>query len=574
MVCLLAAMPSLAQQQKKASEVLAQGHLDTLLEAQQTVAAAEQAGAARYATTLLEEAQWRFKAAQENWNSTKSSNRDESRMRAAEALAAASAAIAKANWLSTNAAVRGLETDIRGLGGSRTASLAIEEPADMAFPRGENSVARIEAAEAAIEMAVRAGAENVAGNGLDMARANVKTARTITRADKTSAAADHLAYMAEMAARRAFYLSQSRLSDEQLRPLQVERTRLAQAASERRAAAELAAREASQRQVAELQQRLAAAEQQREQDRAARVATEQRLDALVRDYQTAIANANVNDVETLRRQVEDQQIQLRAFLERERLGEQMLSAELEGLRRELDQQRSTLPAETVTERERIITQRQQELDELRNARTAEETRRADLDRQQAQMIADAQQHRRDLDAQAEAMRQQVEQAQRAAMTAQQNAQQMQSQLSSMEERLAASEGETRRLRMLQELSSLAKTTNEERGLVVTLPGIFFDTGKSQLKPGARTTLSRIADKLKDDSNLHITIEGHTDSVGSDQTNERLSEARAAAVREYLVTKGIDGTRVSSVGKGEGEPVATNKTAAGRQQNRRVELVIQ
>ncbi|HET7434502.1 MAG TPA: OmpA family protein [Thermoanaerobaculia bacterium] len=576
--CLLTVIPAAAQQ--SANEARAQGQLNTLLQAQQTLAAAQQAGAARYATTLLEEAQWRFQAAQTDWNSTKRDKREDARMRANEALAAARAAIAKSNWLSTNAAIRGLETDIRGLGGNSNVSL-IEEMPEMAFTRGNTSKARIDAAEAVLETAAAAGAQNIAGNDLQPAMQNIKTARQIIRGDKSSEAADHLAYMAEMMGRRAYYLAQLQRSDNTMTPLKVERTRLAQAASERRASEERASREASQRQLADLQQRLAAAEQQREQDRQARMAAEQRLDKLVSDYQSAIANANSSDIETLRRQVEDQQIALRAFLDREHTGEQSLSAEIASLREDLDRSRANMNADAVSARERMIAEREQELENLRKGLADEQARRAELDRQQQQAIADAQQRRQELDAQAEAMRQQVEAAQQAAaaaqqnaVTAQQNAQQMQTQISSMEERLAASESETRRLRMLQELSAFAKTTNEERGLVVTLPGIFFDTGKSQLKPGARTTLARIADKLKDDQNLQITIEGHTDSVGSDATNARLSEARAAAVREYLVTKGVNGSRVSSVGKGEGEPVATNKTAAGRQQNRRVELVIQ
>jgi outer membrane protein OmpA-like peptidoglycan-associated protein len=127
--------------------------------------------------------------------------------------------------------------------------------------------------------------------------------------------------------------------------------------------------------------------------------------------------------------------------------------------------------------------------------------------------------------------------------------------------------------MQQELGRLATTRRDARGLIVTLPGIFFDTGKSQLTPGARNTLTKIADQLKGESTVRIAVEGHTDSVGSDDSNQRLSEARANAVRDFLVNAGVSSAAISSSGQGEGVPVATNNTAAGRQQNRRVELII-
>ena len=127
--------------------------------------------------------------------------------------------------------------------------------------------------------------------------------------------------------------------------------------------------------------------------------------------------------------------------------------------------------------------------------------------------------------------------------------------------------------MQAELAKLAQTRTTERGFIVTLPGLFFDTGKSALKAGARNTLSRIADQLRINDQLTITIEGHTDSVGSDASNQALSERRAAAVRDYRVSRNVPAGRMTVTGLGETTPVATNDTAAGRQQNRRVELVI-
>jgi OmpA-OmpF porin, OOP family len=122
---------------------------------------------------------------------------------------------------------------------------------------------------------------------------------------------------------------------------------------------------------------------------------------------------------------------------------------------------------------------------------------------------------------------------------------------------------------------VASTKSSERGLIVTLSsGILFDSGKSTLKPGAKKTLQRIADQLKGDSAVKVAVEGHTDNVGKEATNQTLSEKRAGAVRDFLVSSGLPADRVSATGFGERDPIATNKSAAGRQQNRRVELVIQ
>jgi outer membrane protein OmpA-like peptidoglycan-associated protein len=123
-------------------------------------------------------------------------------------------------------------------------------------------------------------------------------------------------------------------------------------------------------------------------------------------------------------------------------------------------------------------------------------------------------------------------------------------------------------RQLAELQ--AKQT--ERGMVLTLGDVLFDTGASTLKPGAGAVLDRVAGFLKENDGTKVLIEGHTDSRGSDQYNEQLSQRRAQAVADGLAFRGIDRGRVEAVGRGEALPVASNDTAAGQQQNRRVELV--
>jgi outer membrane protein OmpA-like peptidoglycan-associated protein len=113
----------------------------------------------------------------------------------------------------------------------------------------------------------------------------------------------------------------------------------------------------------------------------------------------------------------------------------------------------------------------------------------------------------------------------------------------------------------------------ERGLVLTLGDVLFDTGKATLKPGANSTISRLAQFLRQSPERSVTIEGHTDSVGTDSYNLMLSESRAGSVRDALVAQGIENSRILAVGKGESTPVASNDGAAGRQQNRRVEIII-
>ena len=112
-----------------------------------------------------------------------------------------------------------------------------------------------------------------------------------------------------------------------------------------------------------------------------------------------------------------------------------------------------------------------------------------------------------------------------------------------------------------------------RGLVVNLSDVLFDIGKADLKPGASRNLGRIAQVLQEYPSYKISVEGHTDSTGSPQLNERLSQQRAESVRQALVSGGLDASRITAEGFGASQPVTTNATRAGRQLNRRVEIVV-
>jgi outer membrane protein OmpA-like peptidoglycan-associated protein len=117
-----------------------------------------------------------------------------------------------------------------------------------------------------------------------------------------------------------------------------------------------------------------------------------------------------------------------------------------------------------------------------------------------------------------------------------------------------------------------RANRTERGLVLTLGDVLFDTGKATLKPGAYATLDRVAKVLHDHAGRKVVIEGHTDSTGSEESNHVLSQQRAQAVQTALMDRGVSGGQIATVGKGEAMPVASNDNAAGRQQNRRVELI--
>ena len=138
---------------------------------------------------------------------------------------------------------------------------------------------------------------------------------------------------------------------------------------------------------------------------------------------------------------------------------------------------------------------------------------------------------------------------------------------------SARSAEERAKALEQELKDL-QGKKTDRGVVVTLCDVLFDTGKATLKPGAYTTIDRLATVLKQDANRKVLIEGHTDNVGTDEYNQGLSERRAASVQAALFERGVEASQISTVGKGETTPVAGNDNPAGRQQNRRVELVFQ
>jgi outer membrane protein OmpA-like peptidoglycan-associated protein len=139
--------------------------------------------------------------------------------------------------------------------------------------------------------------------------------------------------------------------------------------------------------------------------------------------------------------------------------------------------------------------------------------------------------------------------------------------------LAAAEAAKAKAAKLQAELAALQAQQTDRGMVLTLGDVLFDTGRAQLKAGAFDTVDRLANFLRENPERTVAIEGYTDSVGSDTYNQSLSQRRADAVRTALSERGIASNRVSTQGFGEAKPVASNNTAEGRQRNRRVEVVI-
>lgn len=222
---------------------------------------------------------------------------------------------------------------------------------------------------------------------------------------------------------------------------------------------------------------------------------------------------------------------------------------------------------------------------------AEQERRAAADRE-ARAQADAQaQHASAAQAQAQAEQSaaqaaQAQQAQQQAELAQQQAAQQaqqaelarqqadqQRQQAEQARQQAENDRAQMRARMLQQLNQVLQTRDTARGLIVNMPDVLFDTGKADLKTSARERLAKVAGILIAYPDIHVEIDGYTDSTGSLEFNERLSQQRAESVRSYLGSQGVNSSTITTQGFGPNNPIASNETASGRQQNRRVELVV-
>src|SRR4051794_17964658 len=130
-----------------------------------------------------------------------------------------------------------------------------------------------------------------------------------------------------------------------------------------------------------------------------------------------------------------------------------------------------------------------------------------------------------------------------------------------------------RQQLMSQLNQVLQTRDSARGLIVSMPDVLFSTGSADLKPTARERLAKVAGILIAYPDIHVEVDGYTDSTGSVLFNEQLSQQRAGSVQSYLVQQGVPSSSIETHGFGQANPVASNDSAAGRQQNRRVELVV-
>jgi outer membrane protein OmpA-like peptidoglycan-associated protein len=234
------------------------------------------------------------------------------------------------------------------------------------------------------------------------------------------------------------------------------------------------------------------------------------------------------------------------------------------------EQEEALAAERADAAAREQAARERAAAEAKARAEADQARaRADADRRAAEQArADAQ----NLAAQADRDRQAAEAARQAAL-----AQSRQAQSDAERARLAAQQAENEkselRQRLLAQLNMILATRDSARGLIMNMSDVLFDFDKSTLKPGAREKLAKLSGIVLAYPGLKLSVEGHTDSIGTDEYNLTLSEKRADAVRDYLVSQGVNDGGISAQGFGKANPVATNETNEGRALNRRVEIVV-
>lgn len=249
-------------------------------------------------------------------------------------------------------------------------------------------------------------------------------------------------------------------------------------------------------------------------------------------------------------------------------------------------------ATQMAEDARVLTLRRIEQEKIAAEQRAQQEARekAEADARAAQEQAAQSQAQSEEDArrraEAEAAQAQAQRDQAAALAQQQAAQAQadaarqaaeasaqQAALAEQQRQEAIRQKEQMRARLLAQLNQVLQTRDTARGLIVSMPDVLFDFNKYTLKPEARERLARISGIVLAYPDLKLQIEGYTDSIGSDEYNQTLSDKRAEAVRDYLVSSGVNMNNVAAEGMGKADPIADNSTAAGRKLNRRVEMIV-
>jgi len=305
---------------------------------------------------------------------------------------------------------------------------------------------------------------------------------------------------------------------------------------------------------------------------AVQTAEDSRIIALRREEQERLEKerqASADRENSSRMQAEEAARQRAQAEEQQRLeAERRRAAELQQRLSAEQAAQAQQQAAQSAEQARLEMQRRTEAEQAAQRSEAE---RLAADKAKAEAIA-AQQEAARMRAEAEAARQAALQQQQAAQQDAASARNLAAEADRARMK-AESDQEALRQQLLQQFNSILQTRDTARGLIVNRSDVLFDTAKYTLRPAAREKLARVSGIILSHPGLKIEVEGHTDSVGGDSYNQTLSENRANAVRQYLLSSGVDANNVTAKGFGKTMPVASNDTAAGRQQNRRVELVV-
>jgi outer membrane protein OmpA-like peptidoglycan-associated protein len=274
------------------------------------------------------------------------------------------------------------------------------------------------------------------------------------------------------------------------------------------------------------------------------------IDTLARDTVTTAEEARVMAV----KQKADEEAQAKAAAEKkaaeDRAAQAKLAAEAEARRR----------AEAENERQQAEQARQQ-AEAARQQAEAAKAEALRLKQEAEQARKEAEDAKAQAVAQQQALAEEADKARKSAEEADRLRQQ------------AEKEKADLRAQLLAQLNAVLSTRDTARGLIANMSDVLFKTGSFELLPGARERLAKVSGIVLAHPGLHLEVEGHTDSVGSDEYNQQLSERRADAVRSYLIQQGIPESAIVAHGLGKSSPVASNDTPEGRQQNRRVEMVI-
>jgi len=271
-------------------------------------------------------------------------------------------------------------------------------------------------------------------------------------------------------------------------------------------------------------------------------------------------------VERERRENEERAARARAEADQSQQQAQQIQQQADDAARqraaaEQQQQEAAQQAAQAQQQAQAEADRRRQLEEQQQA-SAQAAQQAQQQAQEAQQQAQLEaQQRTAAEQQQQQANQQAEQARQQATQAQQHAQQVETQQAQARQQL------------LSQLNQVLQTRDSARGLIVSMPDVLFDTSSANLKATARERLAKVAGILLAYPDIRVEVDGYTDSTGNPTFNQQLSEQRAASVESYLVQQGVRSSNISVHGAGEANPVASNDTSVGRQQNRRVELVV-